>query len=63
MHVDQRTFHGTLVPRVWIRGFFWDRVDVERDQLVLRPWLRRRRVINRDSLDAVGFEPVMLRGR
>src|SRR5947207_1774284 len=60
MQADHKTFHGMLVPRVWIRGFFWDRVDVQRDQIVLRPWLRRRRVVNRDSVDTVGFEPVML---
>jgi hypothetical protein len=60
MSSDRQTFHGMLVPRVWIRGFFWDRVDIDRDQITLRPWLRRRRVVERSSLDAVGFEPVML---
>jgi hypothetical protein len=29
------------------------------DQITLRPWLRRQRVIERDSVDAVGFEPVL----
>jgi hypothetical protein len=57
---DQLTFHGMIVPRAWIRGVFWDRVEVDRDQITLRPWLRRRRVVNRDSVDAVGFEPIKL---
>jgi hypothetical protein len=60
MTSDRQTFHGMLVPRVWIRGFFWDRVDIDRTQITLRPWLRRRRVVERASIDAVGFEPVML---
>src|SRR5437879_1214932 len=42
---DQQTFHGMIVPRAWIRGVFWDRVDVDRDQITLRPWLRRRRIV------------------
>ena len=49
-----------LVSRAWIRGLFWDRVDVGPDEIMLRPWLRRRRVVDRGSVDAVGFEPVML---
>src|SRR5438477_11569587 len=57
---DQRTFNGMIVPRAWIRGVFWDRVDVDRHQITLRPWLRRPRVVFRDSIDAVGFEPIML---
>jgi hypothetical protein len=60
VRADRQTFHGTLVPRAWIRGVFWDRVDVERDQITLRPWLRRQRVVNRDSIDSIGFEPLML---
>lgn len=57
---DQQTFHGMLVPRAGIRGVFWDRVDIDGDQITLRPWLRRRRAVNRDSIDAVGFEPITL---
>lgn len=54
------TFHGSIVSRAWVRGAFWDRVDVDRERITLRPWLRRRRVVERDSVDTVGFEPVML---
>jgi hypothetical protein len=57
---ERQSFHGAIVPRVWINGFFWDRVDVDADQIVLRPWLRRRGVVDRDSVDMVGFEPVAL---
>ena len=54
------TFHGSIVSRAWIRGVFWDRVDVDRERITFRPWLRRRRVVERESVDTVGFEPVML---
>jgi hypothetical protein len=54
------TFHGSIVSRAWVRGAFWDRVDVDRERITLRPWLRRRRVIDRSAIDAIGFEPVMV---
>jgi hypothetical protein len=59
MKGQRHSFHGSIVSRVWIHGAFWDRVDVDADEIVLRPWLRRRRVIDRHSVDTVGFEPVM----
>lgn len=33
---------------------------MNRDQITLPPWPPRRRVVNRDSTDTVGFESVML---
>jgi hypothetical protein len=60
MPADQQTFHGMVVPRAWTKGVFWDRVDIDRNRVTFRPWLRRQRVVNRDAVDAVGFEPIML---
>jgi len=57
----RRTFHGDIVPdRIWMRGIPWDRVDVERDKIVLRPWLRPRRAIDRAAVDAVGFQQIKI---
>lgn len=55
-----RRFRGSIVSRAWIRGVFWDRVDVDHHRIVLRAWLRRVRVIEREDVDAVGFQDVTL---
>jgi hypothetical protein len=57
---EQYSFHGGIASRTWIHVSFWDRVDVSADRIVLRPWLRRQRVVDRASIDTIGFEPVML---
>jgi hypothetical protein len=49
-------FHGAIVASPSIRGSFWDRVDVSREHIHLRPWLRKNIVVDRDLADSIEYE-------
>lgn len=53
-------FRGQIVPFRWIRGFWWDRVQADAQQLVFRPWLRKKFVIARSDTAAVRFRLVCI---
>lgn len=54
--MEAERFFGALVATPWARWSFWDSVDVSREQLHLRPSLRKSIVLKRAQVEYVGFE-------
>jgi hypothetical protein len=54
--VEKAKFYGAIVSSPWVRGSFWDRVDVSRESIHLRPWMRTNILLDRARVEYVGFE-------
>lgn len=49
-------FYGALVATPWARWSFWDRVDVSRERIHMRPSMRRHIVLDRAQVAFIEFE-------